>query len=419
MDRHAWKHVGWILLIALAVRLAGVALWHYRTEGRFFFGDSETYWQLGRAIAHGDEYVYPAEGFDARVFRTPGYPLLLAPLFLASDEPPVLWARIQVAVVGSLAAGAVWCLARQLFCSRAALVAGLIAAVYPGAVATSSMVLTETPFSALMLLQFCMWVAAWHSTGRSRAVKLGLGSGAAAGAAVLVRPSWLLFTPAVIGIMWAGTWLRNRPAFRGWALAVLAAMLAVLVPWWVRNGRVTGHFVPTTLQVGASLYDGLNPHATGASDMAFVERFVAEQQRRDVDAEVPLEVRLDRRMRREALAWARRHPACAARLALVKFARMWNLWPNEPELSGWGIRLAMAGTYVPVMVLAMFGAWRTFHLGWPYVLCWLPAVYFTALHIVFVSSIRYREPAMLPLMVLAAGAVFSRATTPQPQQEVR
>ena len=36
-------------------------------------------------------------------------------------------------------------------------------------------------------------------------------------------------------------------------------------------------------------------------------------------------------------------------------------------------------------------------------LCWLPAVYLTLLHVVFVSSLRYREPAMLALLALAAG----------------
>ena len=71
--------------------------------------------------------------------------------------------------------------------------------------------------------------------------------------------------------------------------------------------------------------------------------------------------------------------------------------------------MVVAASYLPVMFLALVGAWRTFRRGWPYVLCWLPAVYFTLLHMVFVGSIRYRQPAMLGLIVLAAGVIASWA----------
>ena len=237
-------------------------------------------------------------------------------------------------------------------------------------------------------------------------------AGLVAGVATLMRPSWLLFVPFAIVVGLAAG--KQRARHLGVGAMVLAGLVAAMIPWWVRNARLTGHFVPTTLQVGASLYDGLNAHATGASDMTWSDqataRFVASERARSAgpeEAHCAPEYRLDRHLRAESLGWARAHPGRAAQLAAIKLARLWNFWPNEADFSAWHIRLAVFMTYVPVMVLAIIGAWATIHRGWPYVLCWLPAVYFTLLHMVFVSSIRYRQPAMLTLMVLAAGVLVS------------
>ena len=89
----------------------------------------------------------------------------------------------------------------------------------------------------------------------------------------------------------------------------------------------------------------------------------------------------------------------------MKLVRIWNVWPNEASLSRWSIRLVVLATYVPLLALALVGVWRFTPRGWPYMLAWLPAVYITLLHIVFIGSIRYREPAMLALAVLAAGVI--------------
>jgi hypothetical protein len=191
---------------------------------------------------------------------------------------------------------------------------------------------------------------------------------------------------------------------------MLIGLVLAMLPWWVRNYRVIGRFVPATLQVGASLYDGWNPEATGASDLGFAIRFAEQERLRpaaDSDAGAPFEYRLDRRLRSEATRWACHHPGRVLELAAIKFVRTWNIWPNEQGLSTWPIRLAVVVTYVPTMLLALAGAVQTIRRGWPYVLCWLPAVYFTLIHVVFVASIRYRMPAMLMLIVLAAGALSS------------
>jgi len=388
-----------LLLVALAVRLGAALVWEERAAGQFLFGDSQSYWELGRAIAEGRPYEYGDP--PARVFRAPGYPLLLAPLFLlGGGEPPVFWARVQNALVGTVCVAAVWWLGRRLFDERSAWIAAAIAAVYPGAIALSGLVLAETPFCLLMLVQLALSAAACQSQTPRAACAFAFTAGLAAGAATLMRPSWLLFTPlaGLVGIA-VGRGRARQAAVAG---AMLGGLVLVMLPWWARNAAVAGRFVPTTLQVGASLYDGLNPEATGASDMRFVSRFTEHVRREPGE---PLEVSLDRRLRAEALCWARQHPGEVARLALVKLYRLWNLWPNEPTLSSWPVRVMVALGYLPVLILGLWGAARTIRGGVPYWLCWLPAVYFTALHVIFVSSIRYRQPAMLGLIVLAAGVI--------------
>jgi hypothetical protein len=200
---------------------------------------------------------------------------------------------------------------------------------------------------------------------------------------------------------------------------VIVALCVTMTPWWIRNYVVVGRFVPTTLQVGASLYDGLSPAATGASDMRFVERFVAEQRTADQRAGGNLfgtfEDRLDRRMRDASINWARANPRRVAELVGKKLLRMWSPLPNAAEFRNNTLRLALALSYTPLFVLAAVGLWRFGRRDWPYVLCALPAIYFTCLHVIFVSSIRYRQPAMLVLIVLAAGIVailFDKKRTP-------
>ncbi len=399
------RQLALLLIVALLPRLVAGCWWQARQEERFGFGDSQSYWTLAGAIARGEPYQYGSD--ETRVFRAPGYPLLLAPIFLfGDDEPSVYLARALSALFGTLAVGGVWWLGRELFNERAGLLAGAIAAVYPGAIATSVLVLSEAPFCPLMLLNLALWTAAWRAPSPRRAAILALCAGLSAGAAALVRPSWLLFTPFAIVVGLLVVKAKRRQL--GIGAAVLVGLTLAMTPWWIRNARVTGHFIPTTLQVGASLYDGLSPTATGASNMDFVERFTkAERREKPVFPDDPFEYRLDRRMRGAALAWASAHPAEAVRLAATKFTRIWNIWPNERSLSSWPIRLIVAIAYLPVLLLAIAGAGRTIRCGWPYILCWLPAVYFTLIHVVFASSIRYRQPAMLPLIVLAAGFVVS------------
>jgi hypothetical protein len=294
-----------------------------------------------------------------------------------------------------------------LFDSRAALLAGVLTALYPGAISASILVLSEAPFCPLMILQLLCWSAASRLPPGGWTYLLACVGGLAAGGATLVRPSWLLFTPfaAVVALVAFGDRRRQRSV----CVVMILVLAATMMPWWIRNYRITGRFVATTLQVGASLYDGLSPTATGASEMSFVSRFHEQQRREDAAASGRLastfEYRLDQRLRAAAIEWVRQQPHQALRLMGVKFARLWSPWPNAPHMQRWAIRLVVFLGYAPLLVLGASGLVMFGPRGWPYVLCVMPAIYFTCLHTVFVSSIRYRQPAMLAVAVLASGVL--------------
>jgi len=428
-----------LLVIAFAARFAVSLTWQTHLDQHLFgMADSESYWALGQTIAEGKPYAFGED--QARVFRTPGYPILLAPVIRCFGEgfKGVFWARAEAALFGVLAVAGVWWLTRLLFDDSSALLAAALATFYPGAVASSVLILSEAPFCPLLLLNLGLWIKAWQAPTKQRTAAWASAAGIVAGLATLVRPSWLLFTPfaAIVGLLIALVWkdvknaaslgvvqpddassqknaagpfqnvLRRHAVIACW---MLLALMLTMSPWWIRNAWVTGHFIPTTLQVGASLYDGLNPEATGASNMDFVDEFTAQERK------IPpqnlgdsLEIQLDRRMRSEAIRWAQDHPGRVLQLAGIKFLRMWNFWPNEARFLRGPIPWVVFFTYTPILFFAIMGAWRTQGRGWPYMLCWLPAVYLTLLHMVFVSSIRYREPAMLALLAFAAAALCMR-----------
>jgi len=238
---------------------------------------------------------------------------------------------------------------------------------------------------------------------------VGVAAGCFVGLAILARPSWLLFAPLLfaIGMLLGPKRGRHAAIFVGTMLGIVL----VMSPWWIRNASVTGEFVMTTLQVGPSLYDGLHEGASGGSDegMAFMSYF-AEEQRAEDDASDSLrgtfEYRLNRRAQRASIEWIKGHPSAVTLLAWRKFLRTWSLWPNGGDIGSGTLRAALTAGCFAIVALACMASFQHRRTKfeescWGGKFYWLPTVYFTLLHMIFVGSIRYREPALLVLTVLA------------------
>lgn len=388
--------------IALGLRVAAADLveWLSRRKGTLcLFPDTDIYWLLARTIRAGEPFEVTLWGdLPHFALRTPGYPLFLAACQALFGER-VLAVRLVQAVLGTLTVWLVYRLTARLVPasgSTAPFLAAVLAAVDPYAVFNSALILSEAVFILLMVASLWAQAILWAPAGEPpprRSWLPALGAGLASGAAVLVRPSWALFVPASL-LAWILASGRGRrlQALRGAIIVALAAS-AVMAPWWIRNERVFGRFVPTALWMGASLYDGLNPHATGASDMSFMN---------DPDIWPLGEEQQDHVLRDRALRFARENPGRVVQLALIKLARYWSPWPNADTLKSRGLAVASAIYTLPLFALWAAGAWRCRRDPRALVLLLGPLLYFCALHMVFAGSMRYRIPGAVPATGLAA-----------------
>jgi 4-amino-4-deoxy-L-arabinose transferase-like glycosyltransferase len=366
-------------------------------------GDAEGYWELGREIAQGEPYqLYDP---PRRVERMPGYPAFVAGAIRLSqalglaEGRQYFVARLLMALVGTFNCALVALLGRELFDSRTGNLAAGIVAVSPPLIGFSVILLSETLFAAGLLLSlWCMARLARNadaSGGIARLLAWAALTGMSIAIAVYVRPSWLLTAPivAAIFVVWQGRRRSFAKALLPAAVVVLVAYGALL-PWAYRNHRVTGHWIFTTLWVGASLYDGFNPSATGDSNLKFVDD--------DRLSERMSEYEVDQHYRAKAWDYIREHPHRAAWLTLEKLKRFWMPWPNAKQFDGLFPKVAVAVYFIPILLAAVIG-WLTGPRNfWAWTLTLGPILYFCALHAIFLGSLRYRLPAEYLLCIASA-----------------
>ncbi|MCH7987804.1 MAG: glycosyltransferase family 39 protein [Planctomycetes bacterium] len=398
------KPLFFILLGAFALRaVTAVALqqWIDTEPNRTFLieGDANGYWELGRKIAQGRPDALSTLPNTRDVLRMPGFPALLG-LSIAVAGESFLFARILLAAVGTVACGLVYCLGKELFDKTIGLMAAGIAAILPTFVGFSVVILSETLFAATLLAGLLFMAkltkTSFATETRRRGIRLSLTVGLIVAAACYVRPSWLLAGPLFGLIYLTAADNKKQAALR--SSLILTALFLALLPWAYRNHQVTEHWIFTTLWAGPSLYDGLNPLATGESDMTFYET--------DRLSETGMtEYEIDQHYRQKAWQFVVENPGRTAELAWIKLLRFWKPWPNAEQFQNIGYCLGVALFFIPMIMFAIFGLWTHSNRMWICLLTSGPIFYFTLIHMIFVGSLRYRLPAEYPLCVLSAAGI--------------
>ena len=412
--RHTSRWIAACVLFGLALRVAFALLYWVNQP---LTHDEREYLALGRSVARGEGFGYPADepspGTGQQFGRAPGYPLFLAALGVTApaDRAPQ---RVQLAqaCIGALGIWLIAAIAGRIAGPRAAMTAAAIAAVYPPLVWMPSYVLSETLYSTAALAA----ALALTPGGRRDAASLTPAAASAriapapdprtppsvwigavlTGIAILIRPVMLFFVP--LAALWL-VWQRRTAA------AVLFVAIAALcvAPWTVRNHRVYGRWIAVASEGGVTFWTGNHPLAVGDGDLAAnVEIKRAELAFRAAHPGLTPEA-LEPVYYRDAFSWIRREPA--AWLALLARKAFYTVVPLGPSYAVHSARYRVASVapYLLILPAAIWGAWqwRRTRLAGPVAL-WLMAAATIVAGLVFFPQERFRIPVIDPALIVTA-----------------
>jgi len=272
---HAWLSIGFLFLVALAVRFAHLDALRLDWAGTSLFsmprGDAGHHWAEAQAILHDDFFLR-----DRVLWKGPGYSYFLAALNVLFG-PELASVRWGLALLGALNCAGLALLAQRVFPSRWALLAGFVTAFHGTLVLFDAEPLFPT---LLITLQIpVLWIL---SEAEPKPLRLLL-AGLCMGLAALVHPVYLV--PGTLLTFWRAR-IRRRQA----ALFALGIVLAI-APITLQNVLQRGQAVLISWSGGINVYVGNQPgfdQSTGQSSAAWgrvlkttLAAGIEEEQQRD------------------------------------------------------------------------------------------------------------------------------------------
>lgn len=319
----------WLILIAaLALR---AAMWTaaVRDPARVFTPDSQGYWDIARQMLVEGRF----DNADSRpeIFRTPGYPALLAishlPEVIGLGDSKTLW-PLALALQVLLDVGLVYLtyrLAGMLVSPPAAMLAAALQAISPLAVASSCRILSDGLYAFLFILALLAMTA--HLRGGRR--WLLAASAAALAAACYVRPVAMVMAIvfAVVLLTQRGRPLGASPLGANLArTAIFAGVFVACVASWVIRNAAVADYAGFSSSSGDSAYNfaaaEVIARTKGIDGMEARRRMRLEDERFMADPVVTSGEAARRRSRRATEIIAA-HPALYARIHLQGIVGFW------------------------------------------------------------------------------------------------
>lgn len=407
-----------LFFLALFVRV----LYNFIVAGSYYpMYDSSAYQSIGFNVI--DEHCFCLHPYITTVYRPPLWPWLIAGISLIFGRADI-YDRLFLCCLGAGTCVLIYLFARDLFSKRIALIAGLLACIYPALFLYDGWLYTESLFTFLLTaICYCVLRIQRDAGQRRRlwllcAVLLALLS--------LTRPNGIIILALVVLWTIVLTWrklLRTR-ACSGIVLTSLIVLL-LIAPWTIRNYLVSHSFVLVATGDGTVLLGAYNDQAlTDPNNLGtWINPLKTNSQNKQLLQPFPLytctatcEVAREDVSKIAAEQWIKSHLSSLPALLGYHLRNFWTSYTREADLpmerfpaqpsSQIVHSLSITMPYA-IFLLAALGLIVTLKRFWRELL-FVYLVILTTLGeaLVYYGSSRFRAPIEPLLILLAAGALW-------------
>jgi 4-amino-4-deoxy-L-arabinose transferase-like glycosyltransferase len=351
MERLAARNGGRAGLLALAtILLLGLGLrvdnaW----EGRAPVYDAAAYATIAANLERGEGFTLGREATQPASNYSPGLPLLAGGLYAVSGGVHERFARLALALIGSLAVLFAYLIGRRLWSPLAGLIGAGAVAIYPALLEYQGMLMSE-PLAATLLsgaILAIFWADGSGPAASARGSCRGAGAlvlascgrgpqtprhprvrwlapGLLLGGLALTRPEYLAISLPLAVVVF------TRGGRDGWregltqASILLLGLVLVVAPWTIRNAVALDRFVPISTGGGQVLFAG--SYMPSGGDPERVGEEVLERHP-GLRAQLPADPRLEQILAELA---AQRYPRMESDEALARMGRE-RLWDEVSE----------------------------------------------------------------------------------------
>lgn len=266
-----------LILFGLTALAVAVRLLLVEFDAALSFNGAANFASMGRNLARGAGFTNVLG--EPELLDPPLFPALIALVYLATGDA-ILAGQVVVFVTGVLLVPAVFVLGRRLYDARTGLIAAGFVAIYPNLIRFSGIVLSEMPYTLLLILA----VTAGHVALERRTAPWYALAGFLFGTTYLVRPQAVGYVLLVV-VLTVGFVRLERGSFDldrfpirhvgTLSVAHVAAFLLTALPFVLHIYTHTG-MVSLSQKASYNIYIGINQGAayeqavTGLREGTFV-----------------------------------------------------------------------------------------------------------------------------------------------------